>query len=45
VKASLIIAIVLAMAFAVTLLAGVEHGPDLHRPPAGGHMAPVESGP
>ncbi|MGH2656301.1 MAG: hypothetical protein ACRDIZ_06360 [Actinomycetota bacterium] len=33
VKVFLIIAVVLALGFVVTRLAGVEHGPGLHTPP------------
>lgn len=44
VKVFLIIAIVLAVAFVVSLLAGVRHGPDLHTP-AGSDTPPMEQGP
>lgn len=45
VKVFLIVVVVLAAAFVVTRLAGVEHGPGRHGPPGGGHTPPVEHGP
>jgi hypothetical protein len=43
VKVFIIIAIVLALAFLVTRLLGVQHGPGLHNPGAsGGSAAPME---
>jgi hypothetical protein len=43
VKAFLIIAIILVVAFIVTRLLGVQHGPGLHNPGgSGGYSAPME---
>jgi hypothetical protein len=40
----LIIGITLVLALVITRLAGVQHGPSLHRPP-GGHPLPADDGP
>lgn len=47
VKVFVIIGIVLALGFIISLVAGVQHGPSLHTPPdgPGGHSPPVEHGP
>jgi hypothetical protein len=52
VKVSIVIIVVLALAFVVTRLAGVQHGPGLHTPDGGerptptlGHTAPPEHQP
>jgi hypothetical protein len=45
VKVFIIIAIVLALAFLVTWLLGVQHGPGLHNPGGSGDtVAPMEQG-
>jgi hypothetical protein len=43
VKVFMIIVIVLVLAFVVSLLAGVRHGPGLHSPP-GGSEKPAAAG-
>ena len=48
VKVFIIIAVVLVVAFVASMLAGVQHGPSLHRPPdsgGGGHTPFVEHSP
>lgn len=44
VKVSLIVAIVLALAFIITTLAGIRHGPSIHTPPgsSGSNRSPAE---
>jgi hypothetical protein len=42
VKVFLVVAIVLILAFVVTRLLGVQHGPGLHNPGGSGDSAPVE---
>jgi hypothetical protein len=44
VKVSLVIAILLALAFVVTWLLGIQHGPSLHEPPQGygDHLSSIE---
>ena len=44
VRTMLIIGITLVLALVITRLAGVQHGPSLHRPP-GGHPLPADDGP
>lgn len=46
VKVFIIIVIVLALAFIVSRLLGVQHGPSLHSPSggSGGRTAPLEQG-
>jgi hypothetical protein len=45
VKVFLVIAIVLALAFIVSRLLGLQHGPGLHNPGgSGGHTASMEQG-
>lgn len=46
VKVFIIIGIVLALGFVITLIAGVEHGPGLHQPTdsPSEHTPPVEHG-
>lgn len=47
VKVAWVIAAVVVLAFVVSLLVGVRHGPGLHTPPemGTGHTAPVDHGP
>ena len=44
VKISLVIAILVAIAFVVTWLLGIQHGPSLHEPPqgSGDHLSSIE---
>ncbi len=42
VKVFIIVAVVLAVAFVVTKLAGVQHGPGLHGPGTGGQTPTAE---
>ncbi|MGH2654093.1 MAG: hypothetical protein ACRDHV_07060 [Actinomycetota bacterium] len=45
VKVFLVIGALLAAAFLITRLAGVQHGPGLHTPAGGEHTPPVEHNP
>ena len=45
VKVFVIVAILLVLAFVVSFLAGVRHGPGLHTPSGDGGHTPTEQGP